>query len=191
MSATSLPSTSSRGAAVRESRASAVGTDLVRQFLVFRLGTESFAIPIGHVREIIEFNGLTTIPMMPSFLRGVLNLRGAVVPVIDLQARFGRGETIVAKRTCVVIVEVVQEAKNLIGVMVDAVSEVISVGPSEVESKPTFGTKIRSDFVDGILNLKDRFVVTLDVDNVLSIEEMASLIGIQAGNGILEDSTRS
>lgn len=162
-----------------------------RQYLTFTLGGEFFAILIEHVREIIEYNGMTTIPMMPPFLRGVINLRGKVVPVVDLQLRFGRGETVIAKRTCFVIVEIQHaDAQHLLGVMVDSVNEVISVDQAQLEAKPAFGTKIRSDFVDGILNLGDRFVITLDISHALSIEEMAALIGLTAG-GSQEDLQRS
>jgi purine-binding chemotaxis protein CheW len=151
------------------------------QYLTFSLGGESFAIPIEHVREIIEFGGITTIPMMPSFLRGVINLRGSVVPVVDLQARFGRGETTISKRTCVVIVEVVVEnSAHMLGALVDAVSEVLTLDRGRLESKPSFGSGLRADFVDGILNLDDRFIVTLDINQVLSVEEMAALVGAAA-----------
>lgn len=155
---------------------------LARQYLAFGLGGESFALPLEHVREIIEFDQLTSIPLMPPFLRGVLNLRGAVVPVIDLQSRFGRGETVISRRTCVVIVEVKQdESTQLLGALVDAVNEVLSADPSQVERRPAFGTGLRADFVDGILNLDHRFIVTLDIDHVLSVEEMAELMGSTAG----------
>jgi purine-binding chemotaxis protein CheW len=178
MSTTTLPQTAKgrNPAAIHEGEG-----ESTRQYLTFSLGGESFAIPIEHVREIIEFGGITTIPMMPPFLRGVINLRGAVVPVVDLQARFGRGETTIAKRTCVVIVEVVvEDASHLLGALVDAVSEVLTLDRSRLESKPSFGSGLRADFVDGILNLEDRFIVTLDINKVLSVEEMAALVGAAA-----------
>lgn len=154
----------------------AVGTC---QYLTFMLGTEAFAIPIVHVKEIIEFSGLTSIPLMPSFLRGVINLRGSVVPVVDLQSRFGRGETGIHKRTCVVIVELNQhDETSSIGIMVDAVSEVLSVEVGQIEARPAFGTDIRADFIDGILNLDGRFIITLDIQQVLSVDEMAALVGM-------------
>jgi purine-binding chemotaxis protein CheW len=152
------------------------------QYLTFSLGGESFAVLIESVREIIEFDGMTPIPMTPDFLRGVINLRGAVVPVIDLWSRFGRGETATGKRTCFVIVEVEHdEAPHPLGIMVDAVNEVVTVDRAQIEDKPSFGTRLRSDFVDGILNLEGKFVVTLDIRQVLSIEEMAELAGAVAG----------
>jgi purine-binding chemotaxis protein CheW len=151
----------------------------VRQYLTFSLGGESFALLVEHVREIIEFDGMTGIPMMPVFLRGVINLRGAVVPVVDLWSRFGRGQTAMGKRTCFVIVEVeCDDASHPLGIMVDAVNEVVTVDGSQLEGKPAFGAGIRSDFVDGILNLEGLFVVVLNVSQVLSIEEMASLVEV-------------
>lgn len=151
----------------------------ILQYLTFTLGGESFGIPIERVREILEYLDPTPIPMMPSFLRGVINLRGAVVPVLDLQSRFGRGTTEVARRSCFVIVEVEHEGVcHPLGILVDAVNEVLAVDRSRIESKPTFGTRIRSDFVEGVLNLENGFVVTLEMRQVLSIEELATLIGL-------------
>ena len=111
-----------------------------RQFLTFLVGTESFAMPIASIREIIEFSGLTEVPLMPAFLRGVINLRGSVVPVIDLSVRFGRAPTVVAKRTCIIIMELQQDEQQLLlGVMVDAVSAVLSIGVDQIEPRPSFG----------------------------------------------------
>lgn len=151
------------------------------QFLTFALGGESFGVPIERVREILEYVDPTPIPMVPPFLRGVINLRGAVVPVIDLQSRFGRGLTDVAHRSCFVIVEVEYDGvAHPLGVLVDAVNEVIAVDKSRLEARPTFGARIRPDFVDGILNLEKHFVITLDMKQVLSIEELATLIGLSS-----------
>jgi purine-binding chemotaxis protein CheW len=147
------------------------------QYLTFALGGEVYAMSIDHVREIIEFDGLTTVPMMPPFLRGVINLRGAVVPVIDLNERFGRERTEIGRRTCVVIVEIEQggETSNL-GVMVDAVNEVVEVDRSRLEARPSFGTDLRQDFIEGILDLGGRFLVVLEVRQVLSVNELSNLI---------------
>ena len=150
-----------------------------RQFLTFLLGEEMFAMPIGDIREIIEFCSLTEVPLMPSFLRGVINLRGAVVPVIDLSVRFGRGQTPVAKRTCIVILELEQEAQTLLlGVMVDAVRAVLTIEQDKIEPPLSFGTRLRADFVEGMINIKERFVVALAVNAVFSIEEFSALIGV-------------
>jgi len=149
---------------------------LTQQFLTLVLGEELFALPIENIREIIEFSGLTEIPLMPTFLRGVINLRGAVVPVIDLSVRFGRERTAIAKRTCIVIIEVERaEGLQLLGVMVDAVSEVLAVEPNQLEQRPTFGAQIRTDFIAGILKQGERFVIVLDIPHVLSFDELAEL----------------
>ncbi|WDZ96806.1 chemotaxis protein CheW [Herbaspirillum sp. WKF16] len=162
-----------------------------RQFLTFLVGAESFAMPIGSIREIIEFGGLTEVPLMPSFLRGVINLRGAVVPVIDLAVRFGRAPTVVAKRTCVIILELLQDEQQLLlGVMVDAVSAVLSVEAGSIEPRPSFGAGIRADFIEGMININGRFVVVLDVPRALSVDELASLLGMSS-DGVLGGDERA
>ncbi len=156
-----------------------------RQFLTFLVGSESFAMPIGSIREIIEFGGLTEVPLMPDFLRGVINLRGSVVPVIDLSVRFGRAPTVEAKRTCIIIMELVQDEQMLLlGVMVDAVSAVLSIGVDHIEPRPSFGAGIRADFIEGMINVSERFVVVLDVQRVLSVDELASLLGMSAEDAL-------
>ena len=152
------------------------------QYLTFLLGGEMFAVGILNVKEIIEYGHLTEIPMMPSFIRGVINLRGSVVPVIDLSARFGGKVTELSRRTCIVIVEVSDElgdqvSRHDIGIMVDAVSEVLDIPGSEIEPPPSFGAKIRADFIFGMGKVGGKFVIILNIDKVLSVEEIALLTG--------------
>lgn len=151
--------------------------DAEHQYLSFRLGAETFALGILSVREIIEYGGVTDVPMMPPCVRGVINLRGAVVPVIDLSARFGRAGTQVARRTCIVIVEIGADdgTTQTIGVMVDAVNEVLEIAAADVEPAPAFGARIRTDFIAGMGRVDGRFVVLLDVARVFSVEEIATL----------------
>lgn len=147
-----------------------------RQHLAFTLNGEVFAIEILQIREIIEFGALTEVPMMPPTIRGVINLRGAVVPVIDLSARFGRGPSAVARRTCIVIIEVqTEETRQTLGVMVDAVNEVMEIPAEDVEPAPAFGARIRTDFISGMGRVNGRFVIILDVARVFSLDELASL----------------
>jgi len=149
------------------------------QYLTFTLGSEMFAVGILNVKEIIEYGNLTEIPMMPAFIRGVINLRGAVVPVVDLAARFGGKISEVQRRTCIVIVEVTQEdAKHDIGIMVDAVSEVLEIQANEIEPPPSFGAKIRADFIAGMGKVAGKFVIILQIDRVLSVDEMALLANV-------------
>lgn len=146
------------------------------QYLTFMLGGEVFAIGILHIKEIIEYGSLTTVPMMPDYIRGVINLRGAVVPVVDLSARFGRKSAEVTKRTCIVIIEVMNEdVQQVIGVVVDMVNEVLEITAAEIEPGPSFGAKIRADFIRGMGKVDGKFVIILDVDKVLSVEELANI----------------
>ena len=151
------------------------------QYLTFQLAGEMFAVGILNVKEIIEYGHLTEIPMMPAFIRGVINLRGSVVPVIDLSARFGGKSTEVSRRTCIVIVEVIdEEMRHDIGIMVDAVSEVLDIPASEIEPPPSFGAKIRADFIFGMGKVAGKFVIILNINKVLSVEEIAMLTGTAA-----------
>lgn len=155
------------------------------QYLTFLLGKEMFAIDILGIKEIIEYGNLTSVPMMPEFIRGVINLRGAVVPVVDLSARFGRAASVVTRRSCIVIIEAESEGeKQDIGVMVDAVSEVLEIPAAEIEPAPSFGVKIRADFINGMGKVKDKFVIILDAVKVLSVNELAMLSEVGASTDI-------
>ena len=147
-----------------------------QQYLTFSLGGEVFALGILNVKEIIEFGNITEIPMMPAFIRGVINLRGAVVPVIDLSARFGGETSAVSRRTCIVIVELGDgDDHQDLGVIVDAVNEVLEIPRGDIEPPPSFGAKIRADFIQGMGKVDNRFVIILNVDRVLSTEEITML----------------
>jgi purine-binding chemotaxis protein CheW len=161
-----------------------------QQFLTFFLGGELFAISILVVKEIIEYGQLTAVPMMPEFIRGVLNLRGQVLPVVDLAARFGRAQSEVARRTCVVIVEMDNDGdKQDVGVVVDSVSAVMDIAASAIQPAPAFGAKIRADFISGMVEVDNRFVIILNVDQVLSIDEMAVLASIEEDEATAADVT--
>ena len=152
------------------------GSELPAQYLTFALAGEMFAVGILNVKEIIECSHLTGIPMMPPFIRGVINLRGSVVPVIDLAARFGGNPTEIQRRTCIVIVEVQDaETHHDIGIMVDAVSEVLDIPAGEIEPPPAFGTNIRTDFISGMGKVAGKFVILLNIGKVLSVDEIALL----------------
>lgn len=147
-----------------------------KQYLTFMLGGEVYAIGILAVKEIIEYAGLTSVPMMPPAIRGVINLRGAVVPVMDLAARFGREANAVTKRTCIIIVEVEQGGeKQVVGVMVDAVNAVLEIAAADIEKAPAFGARIRSDFIAGMGKVNGKFVILLEAAQVLSVDEISAL----------------
>jgi purine-binding chemotaxis protein CheW len=144
--------------------------------LAFRLAEEVYAIDILRIREIVEYTPPTPVPLMPPSVRGVINLRGAVVPVIDLAVRFGRQATGVGKRTCIVIVETEHaETSHVLGLLVDGVNAVMEIADDSIEPAPTFGTKVNTEFIAGMARIKGKFVIILDIAKVLSIEEMAAI----------------
>lgn len=152
------------------------------QYLTFMLGGEMFAVGILSVKEIIEYGGLTEVPMMPLCVRGVINLRGAVVPVMDLSARFGKESTAVTKRTCIVIMEIDSGGEHqVVGVIVDAVNAVLEISAADIEPPPAFGTKIRTDFIEGMGKINGKFVILLDVDHVLSLDEISEMANFGSG----------
>ncbi|UZD97772.1 chemotaxis protein CheW [Pseudomonas corrugata] len=155
-----------------------------RQYLTFTLAGEQFAVGTLTVKEIIEYGQVTSVPMMRPSIRGVINLRGAVVPVIDLGARFGGRQTEIGRRTCIVILEVDSaDEQQVIGVLVDAVNEVLEISPVDIEPPPAFGAHIRTDFILGMGKVEGRFVILLDIGKVLSVDELAALTQIQETPG--------
>ncbi|CAK0745643.1 purine-binding chemotaxis protein CheW [Gammaproteobacteria bacterium] len=164
--------TKGRSAAMQASVATAVAAE-AQQYLSFVVGSETYALGILDVKEIIEYADVGRVPMMPMAIRGVINLRGKVVPVIDLGVRFSNAPMETSRRTCIVIVEVVAgQSRHDMGVMVDAVNEVLDIAPENIEPAPTFGSTVRADFIRGMGRVGDHFVILLDVKNVLSVEEM-------------------
>ena len=168
-----------------------VPVDGAARYLTFTLQDELYALDIKEITEIIEFRSLTVVPMMPPFIRGVLNLRGRVLPVVDLAARFGQSATTVARRTGIIVV---QSARGLdeegtgselatgIGIMVDGVNKVVHLGDDDMEPPPAFGVGIRSDFISGMAKHEGGFIIVLDVGKVLSVDEMM-LLGRAAPTG--------
>ena len=149
-----------------------------KQYLTFMLGGETFSINILCIKEIIWYASLTEVPMMPACIRGVINLRGAVVPVMDLSSRFGKPSTQVTKSTCIVIIEVetdgISERQNM-GMVVDSVQAVLEIPATEISPPPSFGAKIRPDFIEGIGTVNGKFVILLNVNRVLSNEEIGQM----------------
>ena len=147
------------------------------QYLTFMLGTEMFAVGILAVKEIIEYDRLTTVPMMPRHVRGVINLRGAVVPVLDLAARFGRPASEIGRRTCIVITEIMLAGEaQVVGLLVDAVNEVLDIAHADVQPAPSFGTQVRGEFIAGMVKMQQGFVILLAVEHLFQ-EEIAALAG--------------
>lgn len=150
--------------------------NMIQQYLTFVLGREIFAINILNIKEIIEYGQLTEVPKMPAFIRGVINLRGAVVPVIDMAARFDKPTAEITRKTCIVIIEVAHaDTTQVVGIMVDAVNEVVDIEAGNIEPAPSFGANIRVDFIEGMGKIEGKFIILLNVNKVLSVDEIANL----------------
>ncbi|MEI7816275.1 MAG: chemotaxis protein CheW [Desulfuromonadales bacterium] len=148
------------------------------QYLTFVLNEEVFAVDVARVREILEMPSITKVPQVPAFMRGVINLRGCVVPVIDLHMKFGMRETEQTVNTCIIVVEVDMEGENIVlGALADSVQEVIEMEPSQIESAPHIGTHLKTDFLRGMGKHNERFVMILDIDKVFSGAELAEVQG--------------
>jgi len=147
-----------------------------RQYLTFQLGEEIFAIDVANVREILEFNSVTRVPKSPEYMRGVINLRGSVVPVFDMRLKFSMDRTEKTINTCIVVVEVSYEGEDIIiGALVDSVQEVFELDADQIEPAPKIGTHLRTEFIRGMGKRDERFIIILDIDKVFSAEEISSI----------------
>jgi purine-binding chemotaxis protein CheW len=160
----------------------AAATNETNQYLTFKLEEETFALDISKVREVLEYTPVTKVPRMPEFMQGVINVRGSVVPVVDMRVKFGMhvGERTV--NTCIIIVEVmVDDGRNILGALVDSVQEVIELQPEEIERAPNIGMRLNNEFIRGMGKHNDRFVIILDVDKVFSSDEINVMAGGDEG----------
>ncbi len=162
---------------INETRTDTGGT---QQFLTFVLNDEVYGIGILQIREIIEYANLTVVPLMPDFISGVINLRGNVVPVVNLARRFEHEPRDVSKRTSIVIIDIRNEEGESVevGIVVDIVDEVIELAESEIAAAPSFGAKVRAEFIEGMGKIDDKLMILLDVNNVLSIDELSTITSI-------------
>jgi purine-binding chemotaxis protein CheW len=155
------------------------------QFLTFRLAEETFALEIGKVREVLDFTTVTRVPNVPEFMRGVINLRGSVVPVVDLRLKFGMKPTEKTVNTCIIIVEINLDGdRTVLGAMADSVQEVLELEADEIEPAPRIGTRLRTDFIHGMGRRGEEFIIILDIDRVFSSEELAVVQEVPEGAGI-------
>jgi len=144
------------------------------QYLTFKLADEIFALDITKVREVLDFTAITKVPRTPEFMRGVINLRGSVVPVVDLRLKLGMTETRRTVNTCIIITEVSVDGDSVVlGTLADSVQEVMDLEPGHIEPAPTIGTKLKTEFIRGMGKQNERFIIILDIDKVFSTEELA------------------
>jgi purine-binding chemotaxis protein CheW len=148
------------------------------QYLTFKLADEVFALDVAKVREILEQSSITKVPQTPDFMRGVINLRGSVVPVIDMRLKFGMSATEQTVNTCIIVAEVQMEDEIIVlGALADSVQEVIEMEPDQIEAAPHIGTRLNTDFIKGMGKHDGRFVMILDIDKVFTSEELAKVQG--------------
>ncbi|MGA9527799.1 MAG: chemotaxis protein CheW [Terriglobales bacterium] len=160
-----------------------------RQYLTFKLGNEVFGIDVAKVREVLDFTAITAIPRTPEFMSGVINLRGSVVPVVDLRLCFQMSRTERTRNTCIVVVEVQLEGEaTVIGALADSVEEVIDLEPDQIQPAPRIGTQIRTDFIKGMGRRESQFMMILDIDRVFSADELSAVRSSEASGALSEAS---
>jgi purine-binding chemotaxis protein CheW len=149
-----------------------------RQYLTFNLDEESFALDVDNLREILEFTKVTKVPQTPEFMRGVINLRGNVVPVIDMRLKFNLSEVEKTVNTCIIVVEVpFDDEHTIIGALVDSVQEVFDLEPDQIEPAPKIGARLRTEFIKGIGKRDNAFIMILDIEKVFSADELEAVDG--------------
>jgi purine-binding chemotaxis protein CheW len=150
------------------------------QYLTFKLGHEVFAVDVAQVREILDFTTVTKVPQTPDFMRGVINLRGSVVPVVDMRLKFAMSKTEKSVNTCIVVVEVVMDNETLvIGALADSVQEVIELEPGQIEPPPKIGSRLKVEFLKGMGKRDEQFIMILDIDRVFSAADIAMVQSAQ------------
>ena len=154
-----------------------MGQEENHQYLTFKLDDEVFALGIDKVREVLDYTSVTKVPQTPDFMRGVINLRGSVVPVVDMRLKFGMAKTEKTVNTCIIIVEINLEGETtVLGALADSVQEVLDLEPQQIEPAPKIGTKLRTDFIRGMGKRDEQFIIILDIDKVFSSEELAAVV---------------
>ena len=153
---------------------SVTGITETTQYLTFKLDEEIFALDISKVREVLDFTTITKVPRTPDFMRGVINLRGSVVPVVDMRLKFGMHATEKTVNTCIIIVEISLDGETtVLGALADSVQEVMDLEPDQIEPAPRIGTRLRTDFIRGMGKRDSNFIMILDIDKVFSSDELA------------------
>lgn len=158
------------------------------QYLTFRLQEEVYAVDVANIREILDFTTVTKVPRTPDFMRGVINLRGSVVPVIDMKLKFGLSETEKTVNTCIIVMELSIDGETVvIGSLADAVQEVLELEPDQIEPAPKIGARLRTEFIRGMGKHNDQFIMILDIDRIFGIDELHAL---QTDDGTPPDGLR-
>jgi len=159
------------------------------QYLTFRLAEEIYAMEITRVREVLDYTRITKVPKVPEFMRVIINLRGGVVPVVDLKRKFAMGETKRSVDTCIIIVEVdVENESTLIGTLADSVREVIELNSAQIEPPPKIGSHIRTEFIKGMGKQDDTFIIILDINSIFTVDELSMVQAMGGGDSEKKES---
>jgi purine-binding chemotaxis protein CheW len=151
----------------------------LRQYLTFTLEKELYAMDIAKVREVLEYTEITRVPRTPEFLRGVINVRGRAVPVVDMRLKFGMSRTVPTVNTCIIISEVELDGEStVLGALADSVQEVFDLEPDQIEPAPRLGARINSEFIDGMGKQGEDFIIILNIDKVFSAEELSVVVDV-------------
>ncbi|MSM41646.1 MAG: chemotaxis protein CheW [Geobacter sp.] len=146
------------------------------QYLTFKLDDETFAVDVAKVREILDFSTVTKVPQTPDFMRGVINLRGSVVPVVDMRLKFGMSETEKTVDTCIIVLEITLDNETaVVGALADSVQEVLELEPENIEPAPRIGTKLNTDFLVGMGKQNETFIMILNIDKVFTLDELSAV----------------
>jgi purine-binding chemotaxis protein CheW len=152
-----------------EARTAAAAAAAAGKYLTFALAQEEYGLLVIKVREIIKIMSITAVPQVPDHVKGVINLRGKVIPIIDLRLKFGLADQAYTERTCIIVAEVeIDGRKLMLGVIVDSVSEVLNIAPDEIEPAPDFGERLETGYMQGIAKIKGKVKILLDLDRVLA-----------------------
>ncbi len=163
---------------------------LAGKYLTFRLAGEAYGLEILKVQEIIRVMDVTRVPRTPDFIRGVINLRGKVVPVVDLGLKFGLGKTVRQDRTCIIVVQVMRgDVKVIMGILVDEVNEVMGIAASQIEPAPEFGIAVDASFILGMGKADDKVVMLLDAERVLTATEVGAVAAVETSTSETETTT--
>lgn len=161
-----------------------VESNETNQYLTFKLDGEIFALAIGKVREVLDFTTVTRVPQTPGYMRGVINLRGSVVPVMDLRLKFGLAKTEKTVNTCIIIAEIELDGETtILGALADSVQEVLDLESDQIEPPPRIGTKLRTEFIKGMGKHGEEFIIILDIDKVFTADELSAVQGPKGGQG--------
>ncbi|WP_028894906.1 chemotaxis protein CheW [Syntrophorhabdus aromaticivorans] len=155
---------------------SVTGITEAAQYLTFKLEDEVFAVWVSSVREILDYTAITKVPRTPDYMRGVINVRGSVVPVVDLRLKFGMTKTEQLVNTCIIVIEIgLDDETTVLGALADSVQEVIELEPAQIEPPPKIGTRLKTEFIKGIGKRENEFIMILDIDKVFSSDELSAI----------------